>query len=241
MKAIFITLCFAISTLFIACNGDDENPVEHKKPALKYLFEFKNDTQSWIGDFADYPDHSNIKEFYELDYGFSGLPDPLDNNNGSIMQTGNNHSDDLFMFAKKKISGLKPEQEYHVNFEIEIATNVANGQMGVGGAPGESVYIKAGATSVEPIKVLDNSDNHFRMNIDKGNQAMGGKNMQLIGNFANDTDKNIYKLKKLSTEAPVYVTSNSEGEIWVIVGTDSGFEATTTIYYNSIFIDLDEK
>jgi hypothetical protein len=30
------------------------------------------------------------------------------------------------------------------------------------------------------------------------------------------------------------VKANAQGEIWLVVGTDSGFEGKTTIYYNSI-------
>ncbi len=241
MNSIKLALSLSVLFLLFACGTEDNNPIIDDPEEFDYKFEFNNDTEGWIGDFADYPNHADIEEFYELDFAFSALPEPLDTKNGALIQTGNNHSDDLFMFAKKKITGLEPNQEYLVHMEVEIATNAASGQMGVGGAPGESVYIKAGAANIEPQKVLDNSDNHFRMNIDKGNQALGGSNMQIIGNFANGTDKYLYKLKFMETDTPIAVTANSEGEIWVIVGTDSGFEATTTIYYNSIFIDLEKN
>ena len=76
------------------------------------------------------------------------------------------------------------------------------------------------------------------MNIDKGNQRQDGTNMKLIGDFANGTDLFVYKLKSLSTTMPINVISNSNGELWVIIGTDSGFEATTTIYYNRITVNV---
>ena len=142
------------------------------------------------------------------------------------------------MFVKKKITGLKPNTNYKIELEIEFATNAASGSFGVGGSPAENVYIKAGASTNEPMKVLDNSDNNYRMNIDKGNQSQDGTNMKLIGNFANGTDLFVYKLKSLSTTMPINVISNSNGELWVIIGTDSGFEATTTIYYNRITLNF---
>jgi hypothetical protein len=74
------------------------------------------------------------------------------------------------------------------------------------------------------------------MNIDKGNQSTGGADMQVIGDFANGTSENIYVLKKLATSTPLMVEADAEGGIWIIVGTDSGFEATTTIYYDTIRI-----
>jgi hypothetical protein len=30
------------------------------------------------------------------------------------------------------------------------------------------------------------------------------------------------------------ITTDANGEVWVCIGTDSGFEATTTLYYNQI-------
>ncbi|KUO64157.1 MAG: hypothetical protein ACYCZ2_06870 [Lutibacter sp.] len=119
---------------------------------------------------------------------------------------------------------------------MKIATNVASGAFGVGGSPGEGVYIKAGAATNEPLKILDSS-NDYRMNIDKGNQLQDGADMKLIGNFANGTEFFVYKFKVLRTTSPIRVISNSNGELWTIVGTDSAFEATTTIYYNSIKVN----
>ncbi len=72
------------------------------------------------------------------------------------------------------------------------------------------------------------------MNIDKGNQAIDGTDMKVIGDFANGTDLNVYKIKQLGTAIPLSVQANQQGEIWLVIGTDSGFEGLTTIYYNSI-------
>ena len=171
---------------------------------------------------------------YELEYTHSSLPLPLNISDGALKQSGINRSDDLFMFIKKKISGLEPGRSYSVDLKVDFATNAASNMVGVGGAPGESVYIKAGAVSVEPSKVLATSENWYRMNIDKGNQSQSGTNMKVIGNFANGTDINVYKIKQLSTTISLSVPANQQGEIWLVIGTDSGFEGKTTIYYNSI-------
>jgi hypothetical protein len=38
---------------------------------------------------------------------------------------------------------------------------------------------------------------------------------------------------------PVTVTTNSKGEFWLIIATDSGFEGKTSLYYKSINIEID--
>ncbi|MEM9325658.1 MAG: hypothetical protein AAGA85_08385 [Bacteroidota bacterium] len=233
-RSISLALVIAAIGATISC-GDDDSEVS---PEIQFTYDFTSGTEGWTGDFADYPNDEGVEEFYELDFTHSTLPEPLETNLGSLKQSGSNRSDDLFMFVKKQVTGLEPNQDYAVTIRIEIATDAASGAVGIGGAPGESVYLKAGATAIEPRKVLDDTDNHFRMNIDKGNQSQDGDDMKNIGDFANGTDEFTYVLKTLETNIPLLATADSNGELWVTVGTDSGFEGITTIYYNTIEVSI---
>ena len=77
------------------------------------------------------------------------------------------------------------------------------------------------------------------MNIDKNNQANSGEDMKVLGDFANGTDSNAYATKTLVYDSgELQARTNEKGELWLIVGTDSGFESTTTIFYNKIQVDL---
>jgi hypothetical protein len=218
-------------------NDNEEKSFElgYKKESFKFYYDFASGMQGWQGDFADYP--VGEETLYELKYEHSPLPGPLDQNQNALKQSGNNHSDDLFMFIKRKITGLIPNQTYKATFDIQIATDAASNTVGIGGAPGEGVSIKAGITPKEPEKEIKNGD--YRMNIDKGNQVYGGADMAVIGDFANGTDEFIYVLKNLSNEDPFQIQADENGDAWAIIGTDSGFEGTTTIYYNKISIKLE--
>jgi hypothetical protein len=142
--------------LFFNCGNNKTSSFSTKE------FNFQNDSQSWEGDFSDYP--VGQEEFYELNFEYSVLPKPLDSSIGSLRQSGNNHSDDLFMFIRRQIKNLEPNSNYKLSFEIEFATNVADGMFGVGGSPGESVIIKAGAVANKPGKVAKSG--FYIMNID---------------------------------------------------------------------------
>jgi len=227
-----IILYFTIALFtIVGCGNSNNDSVERKE--LNY--QFISDKEGWLGDFADYP--LGAEDFYELSHEYAMLPDPLDDTKGSLMLSGNNHSDDLFMFIKKNISGLSPNTNYSITFHIEFASNVADGMVGIGGSPGEGVTIKAGATQIEPIKELD-INNKYRMNIDKGNQVNSGKDMIVIGDFSNDTAHNIYTLKSVTNNIPFTVQTDKNGELWFTVGTDSGFEGITSIYYSKINVVL---
>ena len=235
MRPKFVLFISLITLLFSNCS-DDENDTTNPE-FVELTFDFQNDIQSWEGDFADYP--VGEEDFYELSYELSNLPIPLNTNSGALKQSGNNHSDDLFMFIRKQLNGLEPNTDYKVSFEIEFASDVADGQFGGGGAPGEGVTTKAGATMIKPEKV--NQSEFYQMNIDKNNQSVGGSDMVVVGDFSNDTDQNEYTLKNLVANDILTVSADSSGELWLVVGTDSGFEATTTIYYNLIKVKLEKQ
>ena len=116
-------------------------------------FDFAGGDFGWAAGFADFPSSAD-PNFYELQSGFRSRPANL-GGSGSIFISGNNHSDDLFMFIKKKVTGLAPGALYSVTFRVELASKYTVGSVGIGGSPSESVYLKAGASRFEPDRVID--------------------------------------------------------------------------------------
>ena len=200
-------------------------------------FEFERGPEGWTVGFADLPVDYD-QSIYELDHGYRLLPEGLDGR-GMCVQ-GHNRSDDLFMYLKTQVGGLRPNTSYVVNVSIDLATNVPAGLIGIGGSPGESVFVKAGASTIEPI--AEEGDNrHLRMNIDKGNQSQDGESMVVLGNVANpDVQGSEYRIKTLdNADLPITVNTDSEGQVWLIVGADSGFEGLTALYYTRINYSLE--
>lgn len=234
-RLIPISLLLIGCGFFSACGSDIKlPPVDPNSRALTIDF---NDTNSgWKSGFADYP--AGEDTFYELDAGVATLPASLGDNRKGYKLSGNNHSDDLFMFITKKFEGLEPNSRYRFQFKVRFGTNAQKNCMGVGGAPGESVWIKAGASKIEPLAV-NNGAGDLLMNIDKGNQAVGGSDAVVLGTFANSrecVDSNTsYMSKTLRSETSGLTSVTADdGSIWLLLGTDSGFEATTTIYFMTL-------
>ena len=204
-----------------------------------FSFDFESDAEGWMVGFADLPVDYN-ESIFELAHGHRPLPNGLEGN--GIYVQGHNRSDDLFMFLKRRVDGMRPNTVYEVAVSIDLATNVSTGLVGIGGSPGESVFVKAGASTVKPL-VVEGSDRHLRMNIDKGNQARGGESMVVLGNVAHtEVENREYRIKTLdNADLPLSVTTDSEGGVWLIVGTDSGFEGLTELYYVRISYSLDAE
>lgn len=213
--------------------------------SLTLTFDFRQGLWGWEAGFADYAvDQSDLR----LEAGLRKLPPELEVAGSGFYIQGNNRSDDLFMFLKRRLSvqdGIQADQSYQVNFKLTFASNAPSDCFGIGGAPGESVILKAGAAPVEPNPVLD-ADDHFRMNVDKGNQTQGGVSASVVGNIANgipcstvvdSSDAPYVSLQRTHRHDPL-VIANSSGELWLLIGTDSGFEGLTALYYQEVAVEL---
>ena len=40
---------------------------------------------------------------------------------------------------------------------------------------------------------------------------------------------------------PLTVTADASGRVWLVVGIDSGFEGTTSVYITSVKVDVDPR
>lgn len=208
-------------------------------------YDFHRGSQGWTMDFADYLPNSGTH--YELETAWRFIPRKLTlaPKRGLYIQ-GHNRSDDLFMFLKRRLNaqdGVVAGRTYRVEYVIRLASKAPTGCGGIGGAPGEGVYLKAGASPVEPLAVLQ-ANGWLRMNVDKGNQSQGGTAASVAGNIANgipcdDAFPNFpYALIERNHQHTTNVTANAGGEIWLLIGTDSGFEGLTSLYYQSVRVKL---
>ncbi len=210
--------------------------------SLHLDFDFRDGAQDWEAGFAEY---SPEMEGMMLEAGIRPLPSELGINGTGYYLQGMNHSDDLLMFLKRRLGtedGVVPGQEYRVAFTVVLASNAPSGAVGIGGSPGESVYLKAGASMAEPDVYLDSADNHYRMNVDKGEgNEPSGTAASEVGNIANglSAEENPrYVSLKRQHEHQYTVNASADGELWLLVGTDSGFEGLTGIYYQRISVTL---
>ena len=205
-------------------------------------FDFSGGPQGWTAGFADY--RAGDEALMELESDYRQLPAPL-GPDSALFISGRNTSDDLFMFFSRRLDGLEPDALYDVTFEITIATDVPEGCGGVGGSPGESVYLKAGAARVAPDTAPD-ALGTLRLNIDHGNQANPGVNAVVMGTIEGTTPCEAgvrsWELKSFTHPGqPLRVRANSQGALWLIMGTDSAFEGTTSIFYTRFKATLERK
>src|SRR6266571_4731200 len=149
-KRLTIVLLVLITFTAVALAQGTPSPVS-------ISFDFRNGAQGWQAGFADYPPATDKNGFYELLAEIRTLPAELGTSGTGFYIQGNNHSDDLFMFLKRRLDssdGIVAGQTYQITFTLVFASNAPSGCVGVGGSPGDGVTLKAGASPAEPLALL---------------------------------------------------------------------------------------
>lgn len=203
--------------------------------------DFSSGSGGWLAGFTDYSlEQGAMDRLAEV----RDLPDEVQEADGKgYFLRSMNRSDDMFMYLKKALGpldGVEGDTEYEVEVVVDVASNAQSGCVGAGGAPGESVHFKVGASPVEPVSVLTREG--MRLNLDKGGQATGGEDAEVAGDIANGlpcdpADKPFVLLERRHRLGRT-VRSTSSGQLWVFFGTDSGFEGLTELYYSRVVVLL---
>lgn len=238
-RNLYLILMLAFVLPFASCN--DEETIESGKVVVETDFNkaaTSNPLDGWSAVFAEYPDGGN--EFYELNSGIKNLPEPLDQTKKAFMLSGNNHSDALQMWLVKQLSGLAPESNYSIETEVELASKYPDGSVGIGGSPGNAVHLvsKFATQGYTLEKGKDLGDN-VKLVLKKVEAVPESVLEFELGDVSITSDQYVYQLitRKKSSWSDVVVT-DKDGKLWAVVGTWSGFEGTSALYYTRIKITL---
>jgi hypothetical protein len=222
-------------------------PVSAQEPSaaissiLVVTSNFAQGSDGWLPVFTDY---NLVESGFEFLAEVRTLPDsvevPRPFRQAYYLQS-HNRSDDVFMFLKRVLTsteGVVANADYRLSFNLWFASNAA-ACVGAGGDPGTSVYLKAGGSTQEPVpRLLPNG--YLSVTIDKGDQSEGGREMGVVGNIANggSCEEPQYVLLRKNYQHPFPIRSSPSGDLWMAVGTDSGYEGLTGLYYYQIQVRL---
>ena len=228
-----------------ACEGDaGTSTTTTGTDAVVLEYGFVGGSDGWASEVSDFSDQTRPENVLSE----TGVTPPgVDEGEGFFHLAADNRSDDLFQYMFRQVGssdGLEPDTAYRISFEVVFASNAPTGCVGIGGAPGESVWMKVGAALDQPVPV--NEDGETRLAVDKGGQSEGGEAAEVAGVIANGIpceealaqDPTPYAMVTLSHTLSETVTTDSDGALWLFVGVDSGFEGRTSIYYDGVTVTL---
>ncbi|MGH7561210.1 MAG: hypothetical protein ACRENB_09320 [Gemmatimonadales bacterium] len=198
-------------------------------------FDFNMHGEGWFPFATDFPvgREADIQLVGEL----RNLPAPIDGR-AALYLAGTNISDDLFIYLRKRVTGLPPNITLQASLAVEIASPVHAGcTVGIG----SSVWIKVGVTSTAPEPFDDNG--YWTLNLDKGEQSAAGLFTQL-GDIRNTLSGCPspgtwgFKQTELRTQT-VSLTTDNEGGFWIFLGTESGFESRHELFFSRLRLHLE--
>ena len=237
LACVALWLAPAAPALGASCAG----PNGTSAGGVECVFEFRRGLEGWSGGFADLPADEVGGKLFALRFARVRLPSYLGRRDMGLLLAGTNRSDDLVMYVKRRITGLAPTTRYAVRYRLRLATNAGAGCVGIGGAPGESVYVKAGASARAPVPV--DRDGTLRLPIDIGDQSQGGWNAKVLGDIAAPTlgcDGGRFALiTRDGSDQPVFPRTDRSGNLWLFVGFDSGYEGRTRVILDRIEVQVD--
>ncbi|AWB66223.1 hypothetical protein C2869_07140 [Saccharobesus litoralis] len=226
----------------IGCNNDD-----YTSNTTTYTHQFSVDSDVWTAGFADYP--VGEEQNYELTStpfsSFTYQAHGEDQQSEGHLLSGVNYSDDLFMYIKAPLDDLKANQAYAAIFYLKLAVNYGPNCTGIGGSPSDSVYIKAGIGIDEPVSEIEQgTPDMYRMNWDIGSQANDGDNAVVLGTATGpnlDCSGEKYQMiTSNSLDKTLEFTTDENGQAWILLGIDSGFEGKTSLYLSKMALNLIE-
>jgi len=223
-----------------ACGGGDwiPNPYDQHLPdpvASTVTIDFNTGIDEWRSDVADYGDKDRPTEVAS---GWRDLPAPL-SGKGYYLAAHNN-SDDVLTYVTRQLHGFVKNAQYNVTFELRYATDAGTGCAGVGGSRGDSVYMVAAANYFN-INTVQQPDLRYRVNLDRGNQGTSGTQGKVLGTqgvaglgcaggtWASTTRK---------SSEPIVVRADTDGNFWIMLGADSGFEGTNAVYLQGATVNI---
>lgn len=224
-------LAFGVLT---ACDSD--SPSDPGAGPIVFTVAFHDGPQGWEADFVDFPPDRNDDVGFVSDV--RALPEPLDTDTDALYHEGLNLSDDLFMYHKRRVTGLEPGVDYRVRFSAEFATTVGRDCVA-----GLGLFLKAGAVPDEPVRVIGNQEGWVRLSADKGVQTDVGSEVVLLGEMRNDVEgcTGEFGTAELGEDTDALnVTADEDGAVWLYFGEESVFETAHSVYYLSFEARFEE-
>jgi hypothetical protein len=242
-KYTFFVLIILIS-LLVGCQNRNKDNTPNKtsdinNDSMEYTYDFEEDLDGWTGGYAGVSENYSM---YDYDVNFSDNNSLLfDGTNKGIYLTNNNvdTSKNDYMYTTKNFSradGLLPLTNYLVDLKFDIAPSLINN---IENVPYDKIQVKAGVVNIQPTTNFEKDDdnNYYYIDLDDDN-SINEENLTLLGNAAIEglENKNSYIQKSFNKNFEVM--TNSNGELWVIIGINTNYDGDSSLFIDNVSIKI---
>ncbi len=203
-------------------------------------FDLDESQQGWEGNFSNYV--SSFEDSLNLVFEHVALPKEFEVIGKGLKWTGFNYQNSLFMYGWRKISNLKPNTTYLISYDIAVGYQVELGNEFALRDHEDKLNIKVGAINYQPASNKDEVLGKILANFDKGSQqTIDGKDMIWLGELVVGDLKYKNKIARNTDQRLFGIETNSNGEMWALVGVDSSVPLRHSVYFDTIILYLKEQ
>lgn len=234
-------LVLVLFILLIGCSSDMDSEVD-----ILTSFDFESGNQQWEGGYSDFPidyaDSINFKmntDYIENAFTMADTKEGL--SSGINVQADNPHGD-LFYYFSRKIIGMSSNQTYQLDFEFLVYAQLIDQPEKLSS---NELYLKLGAVNYEPQLeevVWSNNQEYKTLNVEKGElNSDGGVDMLNVGSIKDFTSEVPEIISGNTFDTNFEVKANDDGEIWILIGVDSGIRSQLTFGMEALTVYYRKK
>lgn len=203
---------------------------------LSSAFDFEGGSQGWEGGTSDFP-ADFLNSGADFSFSASKVPNSIISESSGLKINADNPHGDLFYFFKRKVDGLNPLTTYQLDFEFLMYTQVVTE---LSALSSKEIYLKIGAVNHVPmLESITSSDSieYMVLNVDKGDSnSDSGEDLVNIGSIREFTGNIPEVISGNTFGHQIQVAANDNGEIWLVVGVDSGLKGQLTFGIDAITV-----
>lgn len=230
-------LLLVAGVLFLGCSSSMDSEVD-----LLTAFDFESGDQYWTGGVSDYPIEYEDSIYYQIGTEKVNNNFSLDGSSSGLNIGGDNPHGDLFYFFTRKVTGLQSGRKYKLDFQFLVYTQLLDKPDNLSS---DELYLKMGAVNFQPEleEVISRDSMEYKiLNVEKGKaNSDGGRDLLNIGSIKNFTSKVPEIISGNTFDKNFEIESNKNGEIWILIGVDSGIKnyltfgmEAVTVYYSEL-------
>ena len=214
--------------LITGCGGSTSKP----SIGTDINYSFAQNIDGWEFGYSDYTTltkPTDVEHIHTIS--------PIQGASKALYMSGTNESSSLLLYTTRKVNGLLPKTIYKGKFTVTFASDTPAGCAGVGGSPGESVWLIGAVTDIKPENTQQGDT--VQLNISRGNQSTEGDSSAVLGTIgvpdvpctANNRQAVI---KTLGPSKWISFRTDNTGSAWILVGIDSGALGNSRIWLEII-------
>ncbi|MCC5931576.1 MAG: hypothetical protein JJU28_20180 [Cyclobacteriaceae bacterium] len=195
------------------------------------FFDFTDGLQNWSAGIAGHSIEESQENLLEVSH--SSLP-TLFNDSKALKIRAKIDGEKIFMFIKRQVHGLDPNANYQIVCEVRLGAELLTETDRNSNA---EVLFKYGSSSLEPMVSANVDEGIYALNLNAMSREVSGGEIKTVQKINPPVSRQMPAVHTVNTfNIPLQGSTDAEGKLWILMGTESDLQSELAFYYNAIVI-----